>query len=100
MELLKDYNCTIEYYLEKANVVADALSQKSGGSLHHICTIMIPLLIELRKLNVEFAMDASTGVLATLKVRLILLEMVAAAQQVEEKIEKLCEDAKNKKRKN
>ena len=26
VELLKDYDCTIEYYLRKANVVTDALS--------------------------------------------------------------------------
>ena len=29
MEFLKDYNCTINYHLEKANVVSDALSRKA-----------------------------------------------------------------------
>ena len=28
LELIKDYDCTIEYHLMKANVVADALSRK------------------------------------------------------------------------
>ena len=28
MELIKDYDCVIDYHLEKANVVADALSRK------------------------------------------------------------------------
>ncbi|CAM8956870.1 unnamed protein product [Rhodiola kirilowii] len=36
MELLKDYDCTISYHPGKANVVADALSRKSTGSLAHI----------------------------------------------------------------
>ena len=36
MELLKDYDCTILYHLDKANVVVDALSRKSIGSLAHI----------------------------------------------------------------
>src|SRR5262249_40214885 len=36
MELLKDYDCQILYHLGKANVVADALSRKSMGSLAHI----------------------------------------------------------------
>ena len=36
MELLKDYDYTILYHPGKANVVADALSIKSMGSLAHI----------------------------------------------------------------
>ena len=33
IELLKDYDCIIQYHLGKANVVADTLSRKSVGSL-------------------------------------------------------------------
>ena len=36
MELLKDYDCTIDYHLGKANVVADTLSRKSTGSLTYM----------------------------------------------------------------
>ena len=36
LELLKDYDCTILYNLGKANVVTDALSKKSMGSLTHV----------------------------------------------------------------
>ena len=36
MELLKDYDCTIDYHPGKANVVADALSRKSTGSLTYM----------------------------------------------------------------
>ena len=38
MELLKDYYYSILYHLGKVNVVADALSRKSAGSLAHINT--------------------------------------------------------------
>ena len=47
MELLKDYDCTIHYHPGKANVVADALSRKSSGSLAHIQEVRRPLIREL-----------------------------------------------------
>ena len=37
VELLKDYDCSILYHPGKANVVADALSRKSVGSMSHLC---------------------------------------------------------------
>ena len=33
MELIKDYDCVIDYHPEKANVVVDALSRKSVQTL-------------------------------------------------------------------
>ena len=56
MELLKDYDCTIDYHPGKANVVADALSRKSTGSLAYIQTIQLSLMVELRELGVELGM--------------------------------------------
>ena len=50
MELLKDYDCSIPYHLSKANVVADALSRKSAGSLAHISTERRLIIKELHDL--------------------------------------------------
>ena len=50
VELLKDYDCMIEYHPSKANVVADALSQKSTGNLHYLRAIRIPMMTELKKI--------------------------------------------------
>ena len=36
MELLKDYDMSLHYHSSKANIVADALSRLSMGSLSHI----------------------------------------------------------------
>ena len=51
MELLKDYDCTILYHPGKANVVADALSRKSMGSLAHIAPVRRPLVEDLHRLE-------------------------------------------------
>ena len=52
LELIKDYDCTIEYHLRKANVVADALSRRPESSLSHIRSGYLPLLVDLRALGV------------------------------------------------
>ncbi len=50
MELLKDYDCTIQCHPREVNVVADALSRKSCGSLAHISNERRPLIQELHGL--------------------------------------------------
>jgi hypothetical protein len=49
LELIKDYNLEIHYHAGKANVVADARSQKAY--CHHIVTQKPELCEEMRKLN-------------------------------------------------
>ena len=36
LDLLKDYDCTIQYHFGKANVVVDALSRKSVGFMAYL----------------------------------------------------------------
>ena len=43
VELIKDYECTIEYHPGKANVVADAFSRKSTGSISHLKDVYLSL---------------------------------------------------------
>ena len=50
MKLLKDYDCSILYHPGKANVVADALSRKSAGSLAYISIERRPIIKELNEL--------------------------------------------------
>ncbi|VVA41697.1 PREDICTED: reverse mRNAase, partial [Prunus dulcis] len=80
LELIKDYDCTIEYHPGRANVVADALSRKTTGSLTHLRTAYLPLLVELRKDGVELEMTQQGGLLASLHVRPILVERIIVAQ--------------------
>ncbi|XP_070032132.1 uncharacterized protein [Nicotiana tomentosiformis] len=63
LELLKDYDIDILYHPEKANIVADALSRKSMGSLAHLEACQRPLSKEvhqLASLGVHLA-DSSEG---------------------------------------
>ena len=48
LKLLKDYDCTILYHPGKANVVAEALSRKSMGSLAHIVVQKRHMVQEVR----------------------------------------------------
>ncbi|CAL2250755.1 unnamed protein product [Prunus armeniaca] len=80
LELIKDYDCTIEYHPGRANVVADALSRKTTANLAHIRTAYLPLLVELRKDGVEMEMTQQGGILASLHVRPIMVERVIASQ--------------------
>ena len=68
MELLRDYDCTIEYHPGKANVVVDALSRKSGSSLAPLQVGPIRDLISLRELNVGLHMNRDGALIATLNV--------------------------------
>ncbi|CAL9012244.1 unnamed protein product [Prunus brigantina] len=57
LELIKDYDCMIQYHLGRANVVVDALSRKSSGSLAHLRMAYLSLLVELLKDRVELGMS-------------------------------------------
>ena len=66
VELIKDYDYTIEYHPGKANVVAVALSRKPTANLASIKAVQLPLLLEFKELNAELTIDNSdAGYIAT-----------------------------------
>ena len=80
MEILKDYDCTIDYHPGKTNVVADALCRKSIGSLAYMQTIQLPLMVKLRELGVELGMHASGALFSSFQLRLIFIDQILEAQ--------------------
>ena len=72
MELIKDYDCVIDYHPEKANVVAYALSRKS--------------LQTLRELNAYLSLSDDSAKVAELIAKPDLLNRVQEAQNNDEKI--------------
>ena len=92
IELLKDYDCQILYHLRRANVVADALSRKSMGSLSHIAEQKKKIVKEVHNLLNEgcsLELSNSLPMIAQFRVRLNLLDQIKAAQNADRKIEVL-----------
>ncbi|EOY20476.1 Uncharacterized protein TCM_046344 [Theobroma cacao] len=95
MELPKDYDCANLYHPGKANVVADALSQKSMGSLAHISTNRRFLIREVHSLGdmgVHLEVLEASALLAHFKVKLILMDRIKEAQSKDEFLAKALED--------
>ena len=83
IELLKDYDCQILYHPGKANVVADALSRKSMGSLAHVAEQKKEMVKELSKLfseGLSLEMLETQPMIAQFRVRSKLIDEIRAAQ--------------------
>jgi hypothetical protein len=68
LELIKDYDLTINYTLGKANVVADALSRKSTDTQPMSQEFPKELLMDLERLEIQCLEVKSLGSLSTMKV--------------------------------
>jgi len=87
MELLNDYDCTIQYHPGKVNVVADALSRKFMGSLAHIQEVRRPLIKELHGLldeRVSFEICESGALLARFQAKSDLVDRIKVSQMKDE----------------
>ena len=79
MELIKDFDCTIDYHPGKANVVANALSRKMIDRLAGMVCYNLQSLVALRKMNMQF--EVCNGVLvATIQVKPVIMDEIRDAQ--------------------
>ncbi|XP_017972546.1 PREDICTED: uncharacterized protein LOC108661161 [Theobroma cacao] len=100
MELLKDYDWTILYHPGKANVVVDAFSQKSMGSLAHISTNRRSLIREIHSLgdmSVHLEVSEANALLAHFRVTPILIDRIKEAQSKDDFVAKALEDPQGRK---
>jgi hypothetical protein len=69
IELIKDYDCTLEYHPGKANMVADALSRKNKATLGRLTVRKDQQLAELKEMSADLGINAGGGLVAQLLVR-------------------------------
>ncbi|KAL0553650.1 hypothetical protein IC582_007550 [Cucumis melo] len=94
LELIKDYDCTIEYHPGKANVVADALSRKSRLPKSVLCGIRVALLNELRGSKAVVTIEDSGSLLAQFQVRSSLVTEIVRRQSEDSNLQKKFEKSK------
>lgn len=92
LELVKDFDCSINYHPGKANVVADALSRKSSGCMAHLITMQSHLVKDLRRCGIEVVTHGQADVLAHLTVQPTLIDRVKVAQKNDIELNKIRED--------
>ncbi|RVW13369.1 Transposon Ty3-G Gag-Pol polyprotein [Vitis vinifera] len=94
IELLKDYDCIIQYHPGKANVMADALSRKSVGSLAAIRGCQRQLLEYLRSLQVHIRVLDSRALVENFRVQPDLVGRIKALQKNDLNLVQLMEEVK------
>jgi hypothetical protein len=79
LELIKDYDCIINYHSGKANVVTYALSRKSRSEI--ACLKVLPhyLKIDIEKLDMELVIREVQALMVKLEVKSTLLEDICMA---------------------
>jgi hypothetical protein len=80
LELIKDFDCEINYHPGKANVVADVLSRKSTAELAALRISQTQLIKELTRMGLKIVGRGMPVHLANLMVQLELLARIKAAQ--------------------
>jgi hypothetical protein len=94
LELIKEYDLGINYHPENANVVADALSQKSHVSQLVVNSIPFELSEEFDKLNLRIIANTEA---MEMEVGSSLFQEIRRGQQEDEKVQEIKRNIKEEK---
>jgi hypothetical protein len=98
LELIKDYDCSINYHPGKANVVADALSRKSSGFSAALLTTQKEIINDLERMGIEVVMGHSGAYLASLSVQPTLIERIKLLQSGDSQLVKIMDEVRSGKK--
>ncbi|XP_073056906.1 uncharacterized protein [Primulina eburnea] len=87
LELVKDYDCVINYHPGKANVVADALSRKSSSIA--AMQVQEQILWDLQNLKLDVIPKGAAIQLSSLMVRPTLADRIKAEQSIDSELQQL-----------
>ncbi|KAL0302447.1 UNVERIFIED_CONTAM: Retrovirus-related Pol polyprotein from transposon [Sesamum calycinum] len=88
IELLKDYDCTIDYHPGKPNIVANALSRKTVDQLASMICYNMEYLTALRAMDVHFRVGGDM-LLATMQVKTSLKDKIRDKQDKDPYLQKM-----------
>jgi hypothetical protein len=91
LELIKDYDCVINYHPGKGNVVADALSRKSSGGTACLKTLPHELQVDLQRFELEVIHDEVLALMGRLEIQPTFLERIRLAQEQDDETTRLKE---------
>ena len=94
-EDIKDYDCMILYHPSKENVVTDALSRKSMGSLAHIVEVRRPVVKEFLDLvasGMRFEITGNKSLLAHVHACSTLVDIIKVTQGEDPHLSKVMEE--------
>ncbi|KAL0000476.1 hypothetical protein SO802_014257 [Lithocarpus litseifolius] len=91
--LLGHYNdCSINYHLGKANMVADALSRKSSSFSTALLTSQKEIIEDLERMGIEIVMGDSQAFMASLTIQPTLVEKIKSSQVDDAQLVKIMEE--------
>ena len=80
LELVKDYDCTINYHPGKANVVADVLSRKFAGFSGSLITAQPRILEDFRRMDIDLVPKRYSYMLSTLTIQPSIVDKIKDCQ--------------------
>ena len=95
LELVKDYDCSINYHLGKANVVANAFSRKPSSFSAALLTTRKEIILDLERMEIKVVMGHFEAYLASLSVQLTLVERIKLSQVDDPHLKKIMDEVRS-----